>query len=145
MSRPDEHIAISVVTPSYNQGKFIEQTILSVLNQHYPNLEYIVVDGGSTDETLQILHKYQDRLRWISEPDHGQSDAINKGLRMAHGQILTYLNSDDLLLPGALEHVNNYFHQHLKHQHNLKIAFVAANGTGCRRTASAGSSLRPAA
>lgn len=100
---------ISVITPSYNQAQFIERTILSVLDQKYPNLEYIVVDGKSTDNTMDIVRKYEGRLRWISEPDQGQSDAINKGLRMASGDILCYLNSDDLLKPGSLQTVAQHF------------------------------------
>ena len=88
---------VSIVTPSYNQGRFIEETILSVKNQDYPNIEHIVVDGGSTDNTLEILKKYKGtyNMRWISEPDEGQSDAINKGFDMATGEILGWLNSDD--------------------------------------------------
>lgn len=100
---------LSIVTPSLNQGHFIEQTILSVLDQGYPGLEYIVVDGGSTDGTLEILHHYGDRLKWNSSPDHSQGEAINKGLLKASGQIVAYLNSDDLYLPGALEQVGRFF------------------------------------
>ena len=100
---------ISVITPSFNQGQFIEATIQSVLSQEYADLEYLVVDGGSTDGTLDILRKYSGKLRWISEPDHGQVEAINKGLRLASGEILTYLNSDDLYLPGALKRVGAFF------------------------------------
>ena len=92
----DAHLPlVSVVTPSYNKGRFIEETILSVKNQTYPRIEHIVVDGGSTDGTLDILKKYGDSLIWISEPDKGQSDAINKGWRMSKGDILAYLNADD--------------------------------------------------
>lgn len=93
---------VTVVTPSYNQGRFIEETILSVLGQDYPNIEYLVIDGGSTDNTLDILSKYEDSLCWVSEPDRGQSHAINKGFKRAQGEILCWLNSDDFFEPGAI-------------------------------------------
>jgi glycosyltransferase involved in cell wall biosynthesis len=96
---------VTIITPSYNQGHYIEETIRSVLLQGYPNLEYIVVDGGSTDNTIEILKKYNTYLRWISEPDKGQTDAINKGLKMSAGEIFAYLNSDDIYLPGAIQEV----------------------------------------
>ncbi|MGL4399478.1 MAG: glycosyltransferase [Luteolibacter sp.] len=94
---------ISIITPSYNQGQYIEQTILSVANQNYPNLEHIVMDGGSKDGTVAVLEKYSPILTyWVSEKDGGQSNAINKGFARATGDIVTWLNSDDLLAPGAL-------------------------------------------
>lgn len=99
----DRWPTISVVTPTYNQGAFIEETILSVINQNYPHVEYIVIDGGSTDETLSILEKYQQYCSYIvSEPDNGQSSAINKGFQQATGEIFTWLNSDDRFAPNAL-------------------------------------------
>jgi glycosyltransferase involved in cell wall biosynthesis len=103
---------ITVITPSYNQGPFIDQTIQSVLSQGYPNLEYIVLDGASTDNTLEVLKKYDGQLTWISEKDRGQSHAINKGFRMATGEVVAFLNSDDLYLPGALQTVGEYFASH---------------------------------
>jgi glycosyltransferase involved in cell wall biosynthesis len=94
---------ISIVTPSYNQGHFLEETIHSVLNQDYPNLEYIIIDGGSTDNSVDVIKKYEDRITyWVSEADNGMTDALNKGFRIATGEILTWINSDDYFLPGAL-------------------------------------------
>jgi len=100
---------ISIVTPSYNQAQFIRVTIDSVLSQDYPNLEYFVIDGGSTDGTIEILKSYGKKIKWVSEKDDGQADAINKGLRMAKGEVLAYLNSDDIYLPGALLKVGKYY------------------------------------
>ena len=94
---------ISVITPSYNQVLFIEETICSVLSQGYPNLEYIVIDGGSTDGTIDVIRKYEPYLTyWISEQDRGQSEALNKGFKISTGDWLAWLNSDDIYLPGAL-------------------------------------------
>jgi glycosyltransferase involved in cell wall biosynthesis len=93
---------LSIITPSLNQGAFIERTIRSVLDQQCADLEYIVVDGGSTDESVEIIKRYADHLAWwISEPDSGQTDALNKGLRRATGDVVAYINSDDYYLPGA--------------------------------------------
>ncbi|MBX0329134.1 glycosyltransferase, partial [Oscillochloris sp. ZM17-4] len=95
---------VSVVTPSFNQGRYLRDTIESVLGQGYPNLEYLVIDGGSADESLDVLRDYAGelRLRWLSEPDRGQSDAINKGWARCRGQVMAWLNSDDTYLPGAI-------------------------------------------
>src|SRR5262245_56142305 len=95
---------VSIVTPSYNQGRFIEETLRSILLQGYPDLEYIVMDGGSTDGSADIIRKYSPWLTsWISEPDGGQVAAINAGMARATGTLLNWINSDDFLLPGALE------------------------------------------
>src|SRR6476660_5121907 len=99
-----QHPRISMVTPSYNQGAFIEETIQSVLDQGYPNLEYIIIDGGSTDNTLDVIRKYERYLAfWVSEKDQGAADAIAKGFARITGSIMAYLNSDDIYMPGALK------------------------------------------
>jgi len=103
---------ISIITPTLNQSEFIEDCIESVLSQEYPNLEYIILDGGSTDDTLHIVAKYEEKLTFISQKDNGQVDAINKGLKMCTGDIVRYLNSDDIYLPGALKRIGAHFSQY---------------------------------
>jgi glycosyltransferase involved in cell wall biosynthesis len=104
---------ISIVTPSYNQGPFIEWTVRSVLMQRYPNLEYILMDGGSKDSTRQVLEPYADRFaHYVSERDSGQADAIRRGFERSTGDIMAYLNSDDMLAPGTLQFVAKYFAEH---------------------------------
>ena len=99
---------ISIVTPSFNQGQFLERTILSVINQNYPHLEYIVIDGGSTDNSIDIIKKYEHKLHyWCSEPDKGHYDAVNKGFSKATGDVFAWLNSDDMYCPWALKTVGS--------------------------------------
>lgn len=106
---------ITVVTPSYNQAEFLERTIRSVLDQGYPNLEYIIIDGGSTDGSVDIIRQYENRLAyWISEQDHGQTDAINKGLRMATGEWVTWQNSDDIFYPNSFHELALAAEKHTK-------------------------------
>lgn len=107
------NLKITIVTPSYNQGEFIERTILSVINQDYQNYEYIICDGGSSDGTVDIIKKYEDKITyWCSEKDKGQTDAINKGMRRATGDIVCWINSDDVLLPHTLSIVASYYTKH---------------------------------
>src|SRR4051812_42913167 len=103
---------ISIVTPSFNQGQYIEQTILSIINQGYPNLEYIIIDGGSTDNTFDIIKKYEKHITyWVSEADDGQSNALNKGLAKCTGDIFNWINSDDYLEQGTLFLIADIFNQ----------------------------------
>jgi glycosyltransferase involved in cell wall biosynthesis len=104
--------SFSVVTPSYNQGQFIRATLESVLSQQIPDLQYLVIDGGSSDETVGILKEYGDRLSFISERDEGTADAINKGLALCQGEIIGWLNSDDIYYPQALRRVGEFFARH---------------------------------
>ncbi len=114
---------ISVITPSYNQGRFLEACILSVVEQQYPDVEHIIIDGGSTDESLRVIDKHRAHLAYlVSEPDNGQSDAINKGFRTATGDLVTWLNADDFYLPGA-------FHAAAAaHDRNLRASFYFGDG-----------------
>ncbi len=122
---------MSIVTPSYNQGQYLEETIRSVLLQGYPDLEYFVIDGGSTDELIHIIGKYEPWLAyWVSEKDKGQADAINKGLTRAAGEIFQFINSDDLLTDGAMQSVARSMTAHAVA--GVVIDF-AADGTRTRR------------
>ena len=103
---------VSIVTPSYNQGRFIERTLQSVASQGGTEIEHIVMDGASTDETVEILKKFGDDIRWVSEKDRGQTDAVNKGIRVSDGEIIGWLNSDDIYYPGAIARVIAFFSQH---------------------------------
>jgi glycosyltransferase involved in cell wall biosynthesis len=104
--------SIAIVTPSYNQGKYISRTIESVLSQGVSNLDYMIVDGGSRDETTQVLKTFGDRVRWISEPDKGMADAVNKGFLATQGDIVGWLNSDDIYYPETLQTVLEFFNAH---------------------------------
>ncbi len=113
---------VTIVTPSYKQAHFLEETILSVLNQDYPNIEYIIIDGGSQDGSVDIIRKYENRLAyWVSEPDRGMTDAINKGWERATGEYIGWINSDDLLLPGAVSEAVAFLDK------NSNVGFVFGN------------------
>lgn len=99
---------ISIVTPSYNQGQYLEETILSVIGQNYPNLEYIIIDGGSTDGSIDVIKKYEKYITyWVTERDGGQAEAINKGFSKSTGEIMGWINSDDVYLPGILNYISS--------------------------------------
>ncbi|ADY52866.1 glycosyl transferase family 2 [Pseudopedobacter saltans DSM 12145] len=117
---------ISIVTPNYNQEKHLEQTILSVINQGYPNLEYIIIDGGSTDNSLDIIHKYSELLTyWVSEKDKGMYDALQKGFNQCTGDIMGWINSDDFLLPNSLFVIAKIFNEH------KNIKWLTGSSTSC--------------
>ena len=103
---------ISIITPVYNRGVLIKETIDSILDQSYPNLEYIVVNDGSTDDSLKVIRKYGNKLKVINQENQGETAAVNKGLKMATGEIVCILNSDDLLNPGSLRKVINFFNRY---------------------------------
>lgn len=132
---PSERPLVSIVTPTLNQGRFIEHTIRSIKAQTYPQIEHIVVDGGSTDDTLDILRRHQGsyNLRWISEPDHGMYEAVNKGMRLATGEILAYLNSDDLYFPWTLDVVADAFERRPRADFIHGDALGVEDETGRRR------------
>ena len=111
---------ISVITPSFNQGEFIEQTILSVISQQYPNLEFIILDGGSTDNTVEIIKNYQPHITyWRTRRDSGQAAAINEGFNLATGSILCWINSDDMYMPGVFRKIAGYF----TNESDLRLVF----------------------
>lgn len=114
---------LSIITPSFNQGRFIERTILSVLNQSISPDEFLIFDGGSTDTTIEILSRYEDRVKWISEADRGQAHAVNKGLKAASGEIYGWINSDDIYYPGAFHAVMECF----RNNPNIHILYGNAN------------------
>jgi len=120
LNKDPNYPKISIITPSYNQESFLERTILSVLNQNYPNLEYIIIDGGSTDGSVEIIKKYEKYLTyWVSEKDRGQSHALNKGFRKVTGEIIGWINSDDIYIPGNLLKIGKIF----KYDNNVDVVY----------------------
>ena len=110
---PSSDLSVSVITPSFNQAAFLKQTMDSVLGQNIPGMEYVVIDGGSTDGSVDLIRSYEDRLTgWVSEKDRGQADAVNKGVSCTHGDVIGWLNSDDYFLPGALAKALDFLSAH---------------------------------
>ena len=136
LNRDESWPRITIVTPSFNQGCYLEQTILSVLNQNYPNLEFIIMDGGSSDDSVNIIRKYEKYLaHWQSAKDAGQAAAIADGFRLGTGQILAYLNSDDIYLPGTLRKVGEFFKEHSSAEFIYgDCLLIDASSTVIRRT-----------
>lgn len=127
----NDYPKITVVTPSFNQGEFLEETILSITGQGYPYLEYIVCDGGSSDNSVDIIKKYENRISWwCSEKDNGQTDAINKGMRRATGDIVGWINSDDVMLPNSLFVIADFYRKHPECEFaNGVVVNIARDGT----------------
>ncbi len=120
--------SISVIVPSFNQGQYIEETLLSIIGQQYPNLEILVIDGGSTDNTTYILEKYSNQISyWHSKKDKGQADAINQGIKLSSGDIVCWLNSDDMYLPGTLLDIGKRFLRSTNKNHLIYGAAVTIN------------------
>ena len=121
---------ISIITPCFNAAQYIEQTILSIINQDYANLEYIIIDGGSTDGTVDIIKKYENKISyWISEPDKGQSDAINKGIAVASGDVFNWVNADDYLEDGVLKQVAKHFENQSLNVLCCRTTFIRPDGS----------------
>ncbi len=119
---PSDKLKVSIITPSFNQGNFLEETILSVLNQSYKNVEYIIIDGGSHDHSVDIIKKYENRLKyWVSEPDKGQSNALNKGIEKTSGDLFAWINSDDYYEKTCFDAIVNLFEE------NPDIDLIAGN------------------
>ena len=111
LASEEKEILVSIVTPSYNQAEFIEETILSIQKQTHPFVEHVIVDGASIDGTINILKKYDGKIVWVSEPDNGETEALNKGIKMARGEIIAFVSSDNTLEPDAVEKVITFFKQ----------------------------------